>query len=260
MPHKIAVFCRSVSLASLLVLLSACSLFGSSGSSNVEAADTQLQLGIRYMGMNKLAIAKEHLERSVDLNSKNVEARNALAYLYEKLNDFEAAEDSYEKALGLNSEDFSVLNNYGRFLCERGEYQEGMELLEQAVANPLNNRQWLAATNAGRCALMQDNSGIAEAYLRQALQVQPSYAPALLAMQKLSYQKGDYWAAKGFYERYVSVSRQTAESLWYAYQTERALGNQNAAEQYKKQLLESFPLAEETKRIYSAQDKLKHGK
>lgn len=259
MPHNRAQFYRLILLASLMPALSACSLFDSRVD-NAEAADTQLQLGVRYMSMDKLAIAKKHLERSVDLNSKNVEAHNALAFLYEKLNDEESARESYEYALNLNAEDLSVLNNLGRFLCERGEYEEGMAYLEKAVHSPLNNRQWLAATNAGRCALAQKKSTMAEAYLRQALQRQPNYAPALQAMQKLSYQKGDYWAAKGFYERYTSVSRQTAEVLWYAYQTERALGNQEDAERYKNQLMESFPLAEETKRIYSAQEKLKHGK
>ncbi len=259
MPHRLTLFCRVVAVASLLLALPACSLFDSRVDS-VDAADTQLQLGVRYMSMDKLAIAKEHLERSVDLNSKNVEAHNALAFLYEKLNDEESARESYEYALKLNAEDLSVLNNLGRFLCERGEYEEGMAYLDKAVRSPLNNRQWLATTNAGRCALAQKKSTMAEAYLRQALQRQPNYAPALESMQKLSYQNGDYWAAKGFYERFSSVSRQTAEALWYAYQTERALGNQEVAERYKSQLMESFPLAEETKRIYSAQEKLKHGK
>ncbi|MGD7034702.1 type IV pilus biogenesis/stability protein PilW [Methylotuvimicrobium buryatense] len=259
MPHRMALFCRLVSVVSVLLAMPACSLFDSRGD-KVEAADTQLQLGVRYMSMDKLAIAKQHLERSVDLNSKNVEAHNALAFLYEKLNDEESARESYEYALKLDAEDLSVLNNFGRFLCERGEYQEGMAYLEKAVRSPLNNRQWLAATNAGRCALTQKKSTMAEAYLRQALQRQPNYAPALQAMQKLSYQNGDYWAAKGFYERYSNVSRQSAEALWYAYQTERALGNQEIAERYKSQLMESFPLAEETQRIYSTQEKLKHGK
>jgi len=254
-----SLFCRLAAVASLLLTLQGCSLFGFRAD-NVEAADTQLQLGVRYMSMDKLAIAKEHLERSIDLNSKNVEAYNALAFLYEKINEEESARENYEYALKLDAEDLSVLNNFGRFLCERGEYEEGMAYLDKAVHSPLNNRQWLAATNAGRCALAQKESTKGEAYLRQALQRQPNYAPALQTMQKLSYQNGDYWAAKGFYERYSSVSRQAAEALWYAYQTERALGNQEAAERYKKQLMESFPLAEETKRIYSTQEKLKHGK
>ncbi|GAB4257468.1 MAG: type IV pilus biogenesis/stability protein PilW [Methylomicrobium sp.] len=243
----------------LISAFAGCSSKGSR-SSKAEAADIQLQLGVRYLSMDQLAIAKGHLEKAVDLNSRSVEAHNALAFLYEKLKDFESAEDSYQNALALSSEDLSVLNNFGRFLCERGEYEDGMAYLQQAVASPLNNRQWLAATNAGRCAIMQNNWVEAEAYLRQALQVNPTYAPALQAMQRLSYEKGDYWAAKGFYERYAGVSPASAESLWYAYQTERALGNREAAENYKEQLLKSFPLAEEAKRIYSAQDKLKHDK
>lgn len=259
MPLNSALFVKLVLVLAAVFFLQACS-FGGPKASKVEAADTQLQLGVRYLSMNKLAIAKQHLEKAIDLNSKNIEAHNALAFLYEKLNDKESAQDSYEVALKLDSDDLSVLNNYGRFLCEQGEYREGMVYLEKAVKSPLNNRQWLAATNAGRCALAQNKTVLAEAYLRQALQGQPDYAPALQSMQILSYQKGDFWAAKGFFDRFTGVSQQTPEALWYAYQTERALGNQDAAERYKKQLIESFPLAEETQRIYSAQDRLKHGK
>lgn len=235
---------------------------GSTGSTRnkEESAEIHMQLGIRYLNMDKLSFAKEHLEKAHDLDSDNAEVLNALAFLYEKLKQPEEARELYEDAIDAAPEDYSIQNNLGRLLCEQGEYESGLNYLKQAVSSPYNNRLWLALTNAGRCELMQDHRNAAEAYLRQALQLQAFYAPALSEMQKIAYENGDYWSAKGFLDRYLSVGPHTAETLWYAYQTERALGHREAAEDYRKTLLETFPLSKEAKKIISVQKHLRNGK
>ncbi|PKM12731.1 MAG: type IV pilus biogenesis/stability protein PilW [Gammaproteobacteria bacterium HGW-Gammaproteobacteria-3] len=237
----------------VLLALSGCS--SKTKTKQEESADTHLQLGVRYIDMDKLAIAREHLEKAHSLDSQNARITNALAYLYEKLKQPERARKLYEEALDTTSEDLGVLNNYGRFLCDRGRYETGLEYLKQAIDSPLNNRQWLALTNAGRCELAQEHTAKAEAYFRQALQLQPFYAAALSDMQAISYRKGEYWAAKGFLGRYLSVARHTSQTLWYAYQTERALGNQAAAEDYKKLLHETYPLSEQAQQLDSVRQK-----
>ncbi|MGR9045095.1 MAG: type IV pilus biogenesis/stability protein PilW [Gammaproteobacteria bacterium] len=250
---------RLLYAAAVAVTLIACSSSGTK-SGNKESADIHLQLGVRYLGMDKLSFAKEHLDKAYDLDSGNAEVLNALAFLHEKLRQPEVAEDYYEDALDSAPENLSVLNNFGRFLCEQGEYEKGIDYLKRSIDSPYNDRQWLALTNAGRCELTQDHIDAAEAYFRQTLRLQPFYAPALLEMQKISYLKAEYWDAKGFLGRYLSVGKHTAETLWYAYQTERALGNRATAEGYRKELLEAFPLSEEAKKIISARKKLRNGK
>jgi type IV pilus assembly protein PilF len=53
-------------------------------------------------------------------------------------------------------------------------------------------------------------------------------------------------------ERYLSVAKHTAESLWLAAQTERALGNNKLAADYSQQLLTSFPSSQQAQQIKSA--------
>lgn len=216
------------------------------------SSDVYLQLGVRYLGMNKLEIAKENLEHALKVDSRNAQAHNAIAYLYEKLNSYEPAREHYKTASELAPEDLGIQNNFGRFLCERGEHENGMVYLTQSFSTALNSQPWLALTNAGRCQLAMKQHQKAEEYFRQALQLNSSYAPALQEMQKISYLKGDLWPAKGFLQRYLSVSSHTPQTLWIAVQTERALGNQKEADAYKKQLLETFPISEEAKLIKSA--------
>lgn len=211
--------------------------------------DTYLQLGVRYLSMNKLEIAKENLERALEMDSSNVQVHNALGFLYEKIEKYPEARAHYQTALNLSPDDLSIQNNFGRFLCERREFEEGMALLNKAIGNLLNDRPWLAITNAGMCQLGMGQQQKAKAYFKQALQLNEGYAPALLQMQKISYQSGEYWAAKSYLQRYLGSAQQTAESLWIAVQTERALGNIGLANEYHNELLEKFPLSKEAKQV-----------
>ncbi|MGR9012390.1 MAG: type IV pilus biogenesis/stability protein PilW [Gammaproteobacteria bacterium] len=236
-----------LALVPLVAVLVACG--SSSNTKHDNAGEIHFQLGVRYLSMNKLELAKENLLRALSSNSDNAQAHNALAYLYEKLNQPDKAKDHYETALNLTPNDLGIKNNLGRFLCEHGELDEGMEILSDAGSSPLNDRQWLALTNAGRCQLDMGQKQQAESYFRQALQLNKAYAPALSEMQKIAYEKGDFWSAKGFLQRYLGVANHTSETLWYAAQAERALGNIELAKQYKKLLLERFPLSTEAKKF-----------
>ena len=243
---------NQLALVLFVTTLVACSSAGSTKSDNSD--DVHLQLGVRYLSMNKLELAKENLQLALKDNSGNAQAHNALAFLYEKLNQADNAKDHYETALSLTPDDLGVQNNFGRFLCEHGEHEEGMELLARASANPLNDRQWLALTNAGRCGLSMGQKAQAENYFRQALQLNNAYAPALSEMQKIAYEKSDFWASKGFLQRYLSAANHTAETLWIAAQVERALGNRELAREYRSLLLEKFPISNEAKKIAAVRD------
>lgn len=241
---------KTINQFALVLLVATVTACGSTGNTQSDNPDEiHLQLGVRYLSMNKLELARENLLLALDENSSNAQAHNALAFLYEKLNQPDQAKDHYETALDLKPNDLSVKNNFGRFLCDHGEFDEGMALLSETSSSPLNDRQWMALTNAGRCQLSQGQKQLAESYFKQALQLNNAYAPTLSEMQKIAYQNGDFWAAKGFLQRYLGVADHTAETLWFAAQAERALGNRQLANEYKKLLLEKFPLSNEAKKI-----------
>jgi len=231
----------------LVLVLSSCASSTGNAPKDEDLASIHLQLGVRYMDLNKLEIAKENLQLALKKDRKNAQVHNAFAFLYEKLNDHDKAKEHYEKALDLTPNDWSVQNNFGRFLCDRGEYEQGMDLLTQAISTQLNDRQWLALTNAGRCQQAMKQQQSAKAYFKQALILNNTYPPALLEMQKISYQSGDYWAAKGYLQRYLSVADHTSGTLWFGMQTERALGKTGLAKEYQSLLLQKFPLSDEAK-------------
>jgi type IV pilus assembly protein PilF len=240
---------RFVSTLFLVVVLASCSSSNVNGTGNDDSASIYLQLGVRYIDLNKLEVAKENLQLALKKDPNNTQVHNAFAFLYEKLNDYDHAKDHYEMALDVSPDNWSVENNFGRFLCDHGEYDQGMALLKQAFSNQLNDRQWLALTNAGRCQMAMQQKQSAKAYFKQALILNNTYAPALLEMQKISYQSGEYLAAKVYLQRYLSVAGHTSGTLWTGMQTERALGNEALAKEYQHLLLEKFPLSDEAKQI-----------
>lgn len=243
------------SMLLISLLATACGLLPNSGPdtmSSREKAALNMQLGARYLDMGMLEIAKEKLETAVNLDSSNAEIHNTLAVFYERIKNTEAAADSFKTALNKAPDNFSIKNNYGRFLCDQGQYEQGMALLQQAIESPMNNRQWFALTNMGICSIKQSQRQQAEEYFRQALMAQPDYPPALLEMQRISYQKQQFMSARAFLERYLGVAKHTPESLWIAFQTERALGNAKVSEEYREQLLSLFPASKEAQQVKTA--------
>jgi len=212
-------------------------------------ADLYLQMGTRYLEMNMLKIAKDKLQTALSLDPNNAEIYNTLGVMYERLNQFESAQQAYSTAFSLDQNNPGINNNYGRFLCDRGDDQTAKKLLQEAIDMPLNNRKWFAYTNLGRCELKNGQQAIAETYFRQALRLNKDYPPALVALQKISYNAKKYMSARAFLERYLAVANHTPETLWYGLQTERALGNSKIAENYQEKLFRLFPTSKQAQQL-----------
>ena len=133
----------------LLIGLNACASIEDKKVVEGSAADIYLQLGVRYLNLNKLEIARENLQHAIQLDHKNAQAFNAFAFLDEKLNKIDEARSHYQTAIALTPDDLSIKNNYGRFLCEHGDAEKGMALLNAATIDGLNERPWLALTIIG---------------------------------------------------------------------------------------------------------------
>lgn len=233
-----------------LVLLVGCSSSSSRNSSESQvSSDRYTQLGIEYLRMGKLQIALEKLLLALDEDSNNAEAHDAIAVLYEKIKQYPDARKHFEASIALQPDNAGTQNNFGRFLCDRGEYEEAFEYLQSAMKMPLNDKKWFSFTNAGRCELMRGKQAQAEAYFRMALEQQNNFAPALLELQRISYRQGNFLSAKAFLQRYLEVAEQTAGTLWIAIETEKALGNRVLAEQYRQLLLQNFSSSYEAKQV-----------
>ncbi len=170
-----------------VTLSSACGLipnFSKETMSNADKAVLYMQMGIRYLEMDKLEIAKDKLDTAMRLDSSNADIYNVMAGFYERIREYSLAEDYFQTAVGKAPNSFDIKNNYGRFLCERGDYKKGMALLQEALDQPMNTRQWFALTNMGVCYVKQNDLQHGEEYLRHALAIAAGISPGFAANAK----------------------------------------------------------------------------
>ncbi len=241
---------RPLGVLLLFVLIPAllgCATNGARSGGDMErASEINTELGIAYMQEDNLNQAMEALTKAVDQNRRNPNAHSAIAVLYERLEQHDEAERHFRRALRLDGDNSPLRNNYGRFLCNRGDYDAADEQFRLALRNPLYERRELPLTNAAVCAEEAGNVEEAREYYRRALEHRPEFAFALRRMAELQYNTEEYLSARAHLQRYRDVADMDARMLWLGVRIERALGNEDDAESFGLRLRADFPDADET--------------
>lgn len=213
--------------------------------SATRGAMSYTELGVEYYRQGKLELSRTKLEKALELDPDLPQAHGAIAVLYEKVGENKLAEKHYKKALRLSPDNAREQNNYGQFLCFQERYQEANEEFMKAAKNPFYAAPQVPYTNAGLCAKRIPDLAMAEQYFRQALQVDPKFAPALLQMAMAKFEAGRFLSARAYLERFQAVTEHNPESLWLAVQTEFALRDHTASGRYAVLLRENFPKSEQ---------------
>jgi len=206
-----------------------------------EAARANLALGANYLQKGDLAMAREKLEKAVKQDPKLPEARTYMGILYERIGEPELAEENYKAAVRLAPNNPDVENTYGGYLCRTGKRREGIKYFKEAGDNALYRTPEVAYTNAAVCAMGIPDLVEAETFLRKALEANPRYREALLRLAMLSYDTDRPMQARAFLQRFHAAGPATRDSLSLGVQVETALGDQAAADEYRKRLQAEFP-------------------
>ncbi len=212
-----------------------------------KAAEINMQLGIEYMRRQQYDIALNRLEKAVEIAPDYADAYNALAVLYDQLGQSLEARQFYEKAVSLDPAGSDIHNNYGQFLCKRGNWDQAHEHFMKALDNPLYRTPEIPLTNAALCAMRAKNYNRADKYLRQVLQRNSQSPLALFNMASLHYEQGRYSDAQSYLRRYLRAGKQTSETLWLGIRIERALNNYDRVAQYSSQLRTQYPDSQEAR-------------
>lgn len=228
----------------LLLLCAACATTDQNAAGDSRrAAETNTALGRQYMERGDYEIALDKLKRAVAHDKTYAPAHTMLAILYETIGETKLAGEEYRKALQYDPKDGDVNNNYGAYLCGVGQWREAERYFLAAVDDPFYQTPEVALANAGSCALSAGDLDKAESFLRQSLGYDDKLGAALLPMAEVSYRKDSYLRARAFLQRYEAVGPMTEDSLTLGYNIETRLGDQAAAERYRRQLLERYPNA-----------------
>lgn len=214
-------------------------------------ADVYIELSAAYLKDNFLEEALKNAKKAVLVDPSSSNAQYILALVQQRLGQTDAAGQAYRKSVALDPRNPVALNAYGSYLCNQGQYAEADIQFREALNNPLYNTPWLAWHNAGWCSERSGNSERAERDYRGALQINPRFAPSLLAMARVSVESGNYLSARAYLQRYAEVADHTAESLWLGVRTENQLGDSDQLASYRLKLLARFPDSDEAKYLES---------
>jgi type IV pilus assembly protein PilF len=214
-------------------------------------ADTHTQLGVSYMQRGQLEIAKHNLDKAIETDPDNVQANNMMALLQWRLKNYVEAERHFRKALyddtGKGNSD--GWNNFGVFLCERGQFDTAEQAFQRALADPLYRTPAEANVNAGMCQMRKPSPATAEKYFRAALEHNPKQARALLELARLSFNAGRSLSARAFMQRHFDATEDTPDALLLATRIEGALGNRDAEASYALRLRGKFPESTEASQL-----------
>jgi type IV pilus assembly protein PilF len=215
------------------------------------------KLGIEYMRLGQYDVALQKLQKSLELDGRNVEANTGLALLYERLNQNEMVGKHYEAALAIEPNNSSTHNNYGSFLCRFNRTEEAQQHFKRAIENPLYKTPELAYSNAGLCALRNQDRNKAMEFFRKALETKVDFPVALFHLADLSEQRDDLTEAQAYYKRFVMASMQTPASLWLGIRLARRTNDKNAEASYTLVLRSKFPESEEAKMLRNSDGSIK---
>ena len=215
----------------------------------MEAARANVQLAVAYMQRGQYEAAMKKLQRALEQDPKNADAETTLGALYETLGNREEAGPHYRRAVRLAPDDPNAHNNYGTWLCHEGRMRQAEKQFKEAGESPFYATPEVALTNAGSCAMREDQMTRAEQYFRRALDANARYPDALYQMASLQYGQGDYMRARAFVQRYLAVARADAQSLDLVIRIEDALGDDRAAQEYRNALMADFPDSPEARAI-----------
>ena len=229
-------------LLAVAVILAACSSTPEvSEQERRKAAETNTALGRQYLERGQAEIALEKLKRAVSYDKTYAPAHTMLGVLYEGIGRETQAEEEYRLAVRYDPEGGDVNNNLGAFLCATGRHAEAEPYFEAAVEDPFYDTPEIALSNAGSCALARGDLDKAESFLRQSLQYDDKLGAALLPLAEVSFRQGSYLRARAFLQRYEANGPVTEESLALGYRIEGRLGDEEAAERYRVELLQRYP-------------------
>jgi tetratricopeptide (TPR) repeat protein len=197
--------------------------------------------------LNQYESALNHALDALELASDNVETLAVLAEIYADVGNYAIATEYIDQALALDADDVLALRNNGYLLEKQGKYQDAIASLDRALAKaPQRSDLYLekariyrvglndytqaltayrAAVDADATPLTLDafgeglyNAGDhlqAVRILRQALELDPDYPPALVHLGMALYARRNYEDAAASLDRGLPGFPQAREEHFY---------------------------------------------
>jgi type IV pilus assembly protein PilF len=210
-------------------------------------AKIHTELASLYLQDGNMAVALEETRIALASDTSYAPAYNMRALIQAYLHEYQSADEDFQRAISIAPDDPEINNNYGWFLCQRGQSKQAFQYFTKAIKNPLYSTPDRAYLNAGSCAIKSGDYDAAEDYLLKALRISRNGAPlAHVQLGLLHYKRGNDSAALQEVQAAMHLMpRPSAEVVWLALRVERRVGDRNEERRYTEILKQDFPASPE---------------
>jgi type IV pilus assembly protein PilF len=213
-----------------------------------QTAEYNLQLGLAYLKAGDRIQAKTKLLKAEQQNPTEGQIKSAIAYFLEHIGELGKAEAYHLQALKLDQNNSASHNNYGRFLCQCGRYNEAEIHFLKAIQNIHYLNTASAYENLGLCAMRIPDNIKAIRYLKAALQHNPQLEKSLLALAQLYLKQPKL--AYAYLQRYHSVAGQSnPTALALGVELAWSLEDKKSAYLYAYILKQKYPHSRECQQV-----------
>jgi Tfp pilus assembly protein PilF len=131
-----------------------------------------------------LELAEQMYKRSIAMHP-TAEAHTFLGWTYHFQGKVDEAIDECKKAIRIDPAFGNPYNDIGAYLIGRGEYDQAIGWLEQAIASQRYEAYHYPWYNLGRVYVAKESYTRARECFQKSLEIEPRYSPAAEALQKL---------------------------------------------------------------------------
>ena|GEM_PF-122385 len=214
-----------------------------------KAAQVRLVLGVAYLEQGDLKRALSNLLRAADYTPDDEQVHLALALYEQQIGENDKTEQRYQLALSIKPQSQSVLNHYGRFLCQQKRYTLAHKQFDLALNAANYDMMANSLENKGYCALQEGQYLQAQEFLSRALQHEPTKSKNLLVTITHYLDKRQSEEVATLFDIYQQHASETAESLWLQIRFAKLNEQPKKINDYGQQLAESFPQSVQYKRF-----------
>ncbi|MCR9514492.1 type IV pilus biogenesis/stability protein PilW [Vibrio alginolyticus] len=202
----------------------------------VAMAESRIALGLGYLDGGNMIRAHDNLQQALNHAPQYYRAQLSMAHYYETVGEDIKAEQMYKRSLRQHTKNGNVLNNYGTFLCKRGDFEKADQMFNRAIEQPYYYLIPASYENAAFCALKSQDKDKARYYFTRAIDHDPHRPKSILQLAKIEIDSGDYTEARIRLMRFNQMYGVKKPSLQLMIQLERAAGNEALEKKYQKQL------------------------
>ena len=222
-------------------------------SDDQKAAKFNAELATNYLAADELEEAHTKVLRALEQDPTNALANNTYAKVLVALEKPVAAEKAFAKSIRLDPDRAEYRNNFGIFLCDQGKTNQAIKQFVKASENKFYRTPEYALDNAGVCAMAAGQLAVADKHFRSAIRQSSVFSPAILHMAELKLKTGDASLADAYYSRFLSLARQTPQSLYVGINIRRQLGDKPSANRFAEQLVKAYPRSSQARTLTASE-------